>query len=564
MTKQKAQKKQDTMEDPSRRDFVKSTAVGIGATALAGLSAEGRGIQPSAQQQWDHGADVVIVGAGATGLPAAISARENGASVIVVEENYDIGGHAIQSGGSTPYGGGTSLQKKHGIEDSPEKYYSDLVNYSDFRFCDREIIRVFCYESAPTFEFLVAHGVKFPDRAPAVREDTAPVSDKRVAGPEWSGEVNDESPAGAPGTALVRPLEASARKLGVQFLLEHRMTSIIRESSTSGPVLGVTATHQRRSVHIQARKGVIIATGGHTSNVTFRRMFDPRLTEEIQVVGEPYSRQSADGELAALRIGAALWGLGNQTFETLQRTHYIEKPRVMGCRYGYQSGDERLKNSPIFARMGATGLPVRDYQNLIHVNQIGRRVVNEMLTGPDWWNACLAPNGGTGNGGGPIWAVFDAASTSREEWVCEPPFVDPNGWFFQGDTLAEVAGRIANQYQRQPMPPRALEETVARYNSFVAEGVDTDFGKPAPAHRIETPPFYAAWATPCAHDSLTGLRINGKCEVIDMNEEVIPGLYGGGESAGGFRLHGLARCLVQGRVAGREAALATTRSGSTV
>jgi len=562
MKKHQAQQKHDMAKNVTRRDFVKSAAVGIGATAFSGLPAEGDAAPPSAQQQSDHVADVVIIGAGATGLTAAISAVENGASVIVVEENYDVGGHAIQSGGSTPYGGGTSLQKKYGIEDSPEKYYSDLINYSDFRFCDREIIRAFCDESAPTFEFLVAHGVKFRDQAPTVREDTAPVSDQRVAGPEWSGEVNDVSPAGAPGTALVRPLEASARQLGVQFLLEHHMTSIDRESPTGGPVHGITTTHRGQRVQILARRGVIIATGGHTSNVMFRRMFDPRLTEEYQVVGEPYSRQSADGELAALRIGAALWGLANQSFETIQRTHCLEKPRVVGCRYGYQTGDERLKNSPIFAKMGATGLPVRDYQDLIHVNQVGRRVVNEMLTGPRWWNACLAPNGGTGNGGGPIWAIFDAAAAKREGWTCEPPFVDPNGWFFQGDTLAELAGQIVNQYQRQPIPPPALEQTVARYNAFVAAGIDADFGKPTPAYTIETAPFYAAWATPCAHDSLTGLRINAKCEVIDMEEKVIPGLYGGGESAGGFRLHGLARCLVQGRVAGREAALATARSGS--
>ena len=68
---------------------------------------------------WDLEADVVIIGAGATGLPAAIAAIDAGASVIVVEANYDIGGHAILSGGTVPLGGGTSAQRKYRIEDSP-------------------------------------------------------------------------------------------------------------------------------------------------------------------------------------------------------------------------------------------------------------------------------------------------------------------------------------------------------------------------------------------------------------------------------------------------------------
>ncbi len=106
------------------------------------------------------------------------------------------------------------------------------------------------------------------------------------------------------------------------------------------------------------------------------------------------------------------------------------------------------------------------------------------------------------------------------------------------------------------MPSAALTETVARYNSFVAAGKDTDFNKPTPMYKIEKPPFYAAWSTPILHDSLTGLKINRKCEVIDIKGQVIAGLYCAGECAGGFGLHGLPRVSVFGRVAGREAALA--------
>src|SRR6476659_9948343 len=74
--------------------------------------------------------DIVVIGSGATGLPAAIAARETGASVILVEAEPHMGGHAIVSGGNVPLGGGTAAQKKYGIEDSPDTVFSDLTDWT--------------------------------------------------------------------------------------------------------------------------------------------------------------------------------------------------------------------------------------------------------------------------------------------------------------------------------------------------------------------------------------------------------------------------------------------------
>jgi len=545
-----------------RRGFIQKAAAGLGAAALGGIGAP-EANAAKAERHWQLVADVVIVGAGASGLPASIEAAEHGASVIVVDQNYDVGGHGIESGANIALGGGTSLQKKYGIEDSPDRMFDDLVAWHDFRFSDREIVRAYCDESAPTFEFLLAHGVQFPDKSP-MEADGSPQNVKRAQGLIWSGEVNAYAPTGANGTLLIRPLEASARKLGVQILLRHSMTGVVREEPFAGRVLGITATYEGKALNIQARKGVILSTGGHTSNVNFRRIFDPRLTEEYQVIGEPYSRQTADGEIAAMQVGASLWGAASQTVETQARSHSFEKPYVIGCQYGYPQGGgrrgENLTQSPVKGLARAVGLFVTDHQNLIHVNQVGRRFVNEFATGFDWWNPCLERNGGKGEGGGPIWAIFDADAATREGWKCAPPFVDADGWFFSGNTLRELAGRIVSQYQKEPMPGGALEETVARYNSFVDSGKDEDFGKPAPKYKIQTPPFYAAWSTPCIHDCLAGLRINGKAQVIDLWGKIIPGLYSAGETAGGFNQHGLAKALTFGRIAGREAAKSPVRT----
>jgi succinate dehydrogenase/fumarate reductase flavoprotein subunit len=335
-------------------------------------------------------------------------------------------------------------------------------------------------------------------------------------------------------------------------LLKHKMIRIVREQPASGKVLGIVVKTGDRTINIRANKGVVIATGGHTGNVNFRRMFDPRLTEEYQQACQPYVYQNADGEIAAMDIGASLWATAIQTTETGSA---ITKTRHIGCRWGYATLVYET-DSIMFPLAKATGLTVKDWQDLIMVNQFGRRFWDETDGSYKFFNAALAYNGDTKklNGGGPIWAIFDADAVAREKWDPKPPKVDPDGFFFGADTLAELAGKIRNPYQTRPMPGAALTETVARYNAFVTEGVDKDFKKKTPMHKIEKPPFFAAWSTPILHDTLTGLRTSTDSQVVDTRGEVIPNLYCAGETQGGFAQHGLARCLVFGRIAGRHAA----------
>jgi succinate dehydrogenase/fumarate reductase flavoprotein subunit len=547
--------------------------------------------------KWHQDADVVVVGAGAVGLPAAIAAREAGASVIVVEAEDDIGGHAITSGGNVPLGGGTSAQKKYGIRDSPELLFRDLTDWSivepnghpDYRYNDREIVRAFADNSAQTFEWLVAHGVVFVDSAPDTRGGNAVGNsvprEMHAAAMGWplvqTGKPADPGVAAttSTGNGLMRPLEVAARGAGVQILLRHRMTAIHRETAAAGRVRGIAVRKGRKVRNIRARKAVIVATGGSQGNIEFRRMFDPRLTEEYcGLAGMPWSDQDASGELAAMAVGASLWGLANQVAEF---GWPVTKPGLVGCQYNYVNL-QWMPGSPVFHKARASGLRVKDWQDAILVNMLGRRFYDE--TGPhftsnnagsvdpyeplsyrnaqnvryapnNWLNAALAGVGETRNGGGPIWAIFDAAAVEREAWDPQPPNVDADaGFFFSANSIRELAEAIAMPHQRVPMRGLDLQATVERYNGFVAAGADEDFGKPAPRFAIERPPFYAAWATPVVHDSRAGLRINADCAVIDLRGEAIPGLYCGGESAGGFSQHGLARALCQGLICGRNAA----------
>ena len=177
------------------------------------------------------------------------------------------------------------------------------------------------------------------------------------------------------GSGLVRRLAESARKKGAQILLKHKMTRIVRENPTCGKVLGIVGQRNGdATVNIRATKGVIVATGGHTGNVNFRRMFDPRLTEEYQQACQPYVYQNADGELAAMDIGASLWATAIQTTETGAA---ITKTRHIGCRWGYATLVYET-DSPMFPQAKATGLTVKDWQDLIMVNQFGQRFWNEV------------------------------------------------------------------------------------------------------------------------------------------------------------------------------------------
>jgi succinate dehydrogenase/fumarate reductase flavoprotein subunit len=546
---------------------------------------------------WNSEADVVVIGSGATGIPAAIVAREAGASVILVEAQPRLGGHAIVSGGNVPLGGGTSAQKKHGIHDTPDLVFQDLTDWSvvqpngfpDYRYNDREIVRAFADNNVATYDWLVAHGVTFADKAPderggisvgnsVPREMHCVPLDRPLA---HTGKPVDEAQRKtySIGAGFMYPLIDAARRAGVDIRVEHRMTALHRENGTSGRVIGIEVEHRGTRLNIRATKAVIIGTGGSIGNVNFRRMFDPRLTEEYcGLAGMPWSDQDASGEIAAMAVGAALWGLFNQTGEF---GFGLTKAGHIGCQYGYRHLAWRPE-SEVFDLARASGLWVADWQNVILVNMLGQRFYDETggqftannynsiapyvpgsyLNAKDikyepsnFINAAMAGIGDGHNGGGPIWAIFDAEAVAREKWVPKPPFVDmAEGFFFVAESITELAAKIRMKYQRVPMPSEQLAATVARYNSFVDAGEDKDFGKPQPRYKIATPPFYAAWATPVPHDTRAGLRINPRCQVIDMQGAVIPGLYCGGESAGGFSQHGLARCAVQGLIAGRNAA----------
>jgi urocanate reductase len=554
----------------NRRDLLAGGGVaGVGAAALSATAVDSAAAAPGDIRRWDLTADIVVVGSGAAGMPAALRAAELGASVILIEENTDVGGHAIVGNAITNLGGGNALQKKHGIEDSADEVYLEYTrpDHPMTRYNDRTVVRAFADHNVEVYDYLVERGVLFSDLAPVNLAAEGSTIRRRIGMNKTSDDLNDTINNTA-GSGLIRPLEKAARAKGVDIRLQHRMVRIVREQPTAGRVLGVVATNlaNNKAVNIRARRAVIACTGGAMSNVVVRTICDPSLTEEYQTGCEPYSRQSGDAEQLGMAIGASLGATNvaaNDMYLAMQKTAFI------GCRYGYARWDPR---GPYFSRAGASGIAVANYQDVILVNTLGDRFYDETVGSGrrdpavgwrpfyDYFaaaksSAVMEIDGKKHRIGGPVWAIFDADAVTREQWTPSYPFVDEaNGFFFKADTLGELARKLSgNKHQKYPMEPGRLERTVARYNGFVDTGKDEDFGKPTPRYKIQKPQFYAAWATPITHDSYTGLRVDGHWQVIDVFGKTIPGFYCAGESSGGFGQHGVARCLVGGYVAATHA-----------
>ena len=549
------------------------------------------GVIPSPPKKWDYEADVVIIGAGISGLVAAIRARDLGESVFCVEANYCCGGHALTSGGNVHLGGGHSLQRRMRVADSADQYYLDHTYplASTSRYNIREVVRGSADNHAAGFEFLLENGWTHLDDS-TLRGDTnsylaggddADTVPRTITTDQTTKGWNNPLVSNTAGIGLTRPLEVSARKKGVQFLMNHHMDNIFRETPNSGRVLGISASYTPRippgtstplrdvytegnidstsTVNVKAKKSIIIATGGSSSNWKFHQIFDPRIGPEHTngVGGDPFSFQDASGELVALAIGASLGATANQTTEAGLG---ISKTRAIGSQYGYRY-KTFTPDSPIWPFVRAYGLNSEEdgaEAGLIYVNMLGQRFFQEDSRGYDFLAAALGSvvldtDTKPRRVGGPIWAIFDIDQVQRMKWsVSGPPDVDiTNGYFLSGSTLAELASKIVNKfYESYKMPAANLEKTVSRYNSFVDTGVDTDFGRKNPQYKIQTPPFYAAWATPAPHDTLAGVRVNGKFQVLDIHNEVIPNLYCIGESASGQAMHGHGKNVSTGYAAG--------------
>ena len=669
----------------NRRDFVKTgVAAGLGAGgALLGPDEAQAQVGASSAEQaqqtvWDYEADVVIAGGGCAGLTAAIRARDLGASVLVVDQNFDLGGRMLHSGARVSLGGGDAVQLRdmkgesddegfvtvdpsedpEELDDNIELLFTDITDWSvvdpkgqsPYRYNERELVRAWAENCPATRQFLMDNYVRFTrisgthgggglSRARAaqcflmlgdrtdIKAGTITAEDAGRADPERTSpfapvQMTNASRSVGPnavsnGVALCRSLEFSAREKGVEFMLHRRFDEIVRQEPVAGRVLGITAHYsprqhpdtgellqsfwqngnideRRETVRIRARQAVVLASGGHAGNPEVRGMFYPGLREPAfptsgRALQGP-GGQDASALIAGLKVGANLAGMQqNLSYGT---TFHITTR--LGTREAYTS---MMPGHPTFGFRGSAGFSVGSsgFEEFIAVNQVGKRFFNEVRLparpGPsaypgdrgapgrgldhtplDWRNcrkewvremynydhgvhAALALNEGSEAPdyySGPLWAVFDQDAVDRNGWELRYPYVSDNGYFFQADTIEDLAEQIYAGHEFQRVPLKYLADTVGTWNGYVESGADPEFEREmdAPMNRIATGPFYALSIMVIWHDSYGGLRVNGRQQVVDMQGQVIPGLYAGGEAVGGFNKHGLGKGHVHGYIAG--------------
>ena len=208
----------------------------------------------------------------------------------------------------------------------------------------------------------------------------------------------------------------------------------------------------------------------------------------------------------------------------------------------------RHYNFPLNSPYGAPGLPIagRRTSDVIFVNKAGQRFVNEedvaSLGSYSFFDAALAQEGHV------LWTIFDDTTAKKYKWTVVPPVTEADS-AFSAPTLEELARMIR-------VPEISLVETVRKYNAAVEKGSDPDFARPAThlKSKIAAPPFYGVWISLYIHDTCGGLAVNARAQVLDMNGKVIPGLYAGGEAAGGLDIPGMPRGIILGRIAGENAA----------
>jgi hypothetical protein len=669
-------------EKVSRREFfTKGAAAGVTAAAF-GAATVATAAESTEDISWDYVADVVVLGGGATGLAAAVRARDLGASVILLEQNYDLGGKMAHSSGWITLGGGDAIQERdrlgldpdnlgltasivppEALEDSADLLFEDTTDWSvvnagavpEYRFNDPEVQRAWAENAAAVRQFFMDNYVRFSRitgnnygggvsraRGPwaimkladttDIEAGTLSLQDAGSVAEERSSPFNPQSlgPApsaagfGAPGWVwggfvAARSLEYSGRKKGVQFMVNRHLDELIRDGNGNGRVIGVRASYTPRfdpetgerleafwsngsvddkkdSITVRARKGVIIGTGGWWGNPNFRTMFNPRYSEPSIQFGHSWlgpRHQDASGIIAGMKVGANLAGM-LQSYG-----HGLATPQVFGNIGTGDVWDGVYPGHPTFPFVKAVGVSIgaTGWDYVIAVNQVGKRIYNEASIAKegatfavwppgqsgtnvpfkpgDWRNSSVEHVRGAYNEGsfaaaalamnegsvaphynpGPIWAIFDQTAVDDNGWEFRFPFIadPPDGNFFKADTIAELAKLVAANEFQKGQPLKYLEETINRYNGFFDAGKDDDFEK-GTMYKIAKGPFYAARIPLAIIDSYGGLRINGKAQVLDMNGNVIPGLYAGGESSGAGRQHGIGRASVQGYIAATSAA----------
>jgi flavocytochrome c len=243
-------------------------------------------------EKWDEKTDVLVIGSGFAGLAAAIEAANAGASVVVLEKMKAAGGNSIISDGGIA-AADTVMQKKRGISDTPGLMYDDMlkaglgINYPD-------LVRKVTERSNEVLQWTIDYlGVEYMDRLDIFGGHSVP---------------RCLTPVGVSGKTIIRQQLNKLKELGIKVRTGVFFKAFIKDEK--GEMTGVLVQDGYRfnqpgngtEKRIGIKRGIVLATGGFSSDVEFRVTQDPRLTQDIDTTNKPFATAEALKE--ALKIQA--------------------------------------------------------------------------------------------------------------------------------------------------------------------------------------------------------------------------------------------------------------------
>lgn len=484
--------------------------------------------------------DVIVVGGGAAGSTAALSAAQSGAKVLLIEKTGGLNGTSLFTDGMAV--AGSSMQKAAGVKLTVMDVFKELEEYTHLLFNAR-LARRILGESNATLEWLIANGAKF---------HYSPVSQQYLHTTSVNGYHTWEGKQGL--KALAKALEKN-KNAEIKYFTEGRKILM----SSDGRIEGIEALDENGRLVKFRSKAVIIATGGFIGN-------DKMLGEAGAVDSYPLSWLDNDG------VGLEMaWGVGAVRFkDDVQLYHATALVNADG-------------------KMGHIGLMPFIHIPILWVDSLGKRYYNEEYV----YDNALVSNALVSIGGQGM-VVFDQATVDRFK-VSRTGLHDS---FAQiaSKSLMSVSDTMDKSGQSGPLPNveqdlaaaqedyilykgKTLEELAKKagfdktgfinqikdYNKYVKTGVDEQFGKPKKylMYSVKKGPFYALKVKTVNLATTGGIKVNEDLEAIDLNSRSIKGLYAVGNvsAANIFQdsyptIEGLALCYatVSGYLAGEHSA----------
>ena len=478
------------------------TSTAVIEAVKAAIEASGRDVKAfgtEGEKQEEKETDVVVIGGGGAGLAAAVTAKEKGADVILLEKLASVGGNTLISGGeyAAP---ANELQEKEGIEDSKELFAKDVEEAGG----NPELIKVLADKATEDAYWLRDDiGVKWLDSLMF-----------------FGGHSVKRSliPAAHTGNELIKNYLKKAEELGIEVLTETDVKEIL---SKDGKVCGIKAETKDGELVVNA-KSVVVASGGFGANADMCYEFDKEIDEHVLSTNSPGA--TGDGILMAEKLGADTVDMDKiQLYPVCD----VETGKLLYC------GDTRLVGGALL------------------VNKEGKRFVEELGTRREISMAIKAQTDYVG------YVLWDETSNEKTGTMKSNPeeakSLFDRGLMVKADTLEELADHFG-------IDKDALLETVKTFNENSAKNEDPEFNLRMLGWQVKDAPFYMMKAAPAVHHTMGGLKINTDAQVLNKDGEWIDGLYAAGEVTGG--IHGsnrlgsvaMADITVFGRIAGENAA----------